>query len=498
MRKNREPGGIEPTGEQLADIAVWWRDLWDTADQIERRDGVVEHQTVGPDGKIILEKRQHTHAELFEYERKRLEKVEKEVRAGQTSHLRKTAIDILKDKGFSVSEEVINQLVPILARAERDAFEIQARRRNAQSTLELLERDKMEYVTKDLRLSQLLEEYFQSTRPRIQTREEWEMIFRRLIDVIGDKIAAKVSKGDIRKFVERVWQIPTRPSKSIRLLPVNDMIQEARRQRLKTVSTETVRKHVSAVRAVFEWALTNEIVTSNPAAKTSPKREVSGQKRRSFSNNDLNVIFNPSTYCNYSKNAADYWVPLVCLFSGARIEEIAQLHLDDVRYEENIPIIEIEPNSDAANAADAKRVKNQSSARVFPIHEYLVKGGLMDFVRERHTTGDTRLFSELDRNKIGRLAREVSRHFMRYIRSVGVSDPKKVFHSFRHTFKDACRDAGLYEDVHDQLTGHSNNSVGRSYGHDHSLSKLKTEIDKVCYTGMPELKWARYSITREN
>lgn len=35
---------------------------------------------------------------------------------------------------------------------------------------------------------------------------------------------------------------------------------------------------------------------------------------------------------------------------------------------------------------------------------------------------------------------------------------------FRHTFKTACRDAGIGEEVHDALTSHVGEGVGRSYG----------------------------------
>jgi integrase len=43
-------------------------------------------------------------------------------------------------------------------------------------------------------------------------------------------------------------------------------------------------------------------------------------------------------------------------------------------------------------------------------------------------------------------------------------DTTRVFHSFRHSFKDGLRAAAVGEDLNDALTGHSNASVGRSYG----------------------------------
>ena len=45
--------------------------------------------------------------------------------------------------------------------------------------------------------------------------------------------------------------------------------------------------------------------------------------------------------------------------------------------------------------------------------------------------------------------------FGRYLGPHAVDQRSKTFHSFRHTFKRACREAGLSEEVHHALTGHS-------------------------------------------
>jgi hypothetical protein len=45
-----------------------------------------------------------------------------------------------------------------------------------------------------------------------------------------------------------------------------------------------------------------------------------------------------------------------------------------------------------------------------------------------------------------------------------VENERKVFHSLRHTFKDALRAANVGEDLNDALCRQKNGSVGRSYG----------------------------------
>lgn len=64
----------------------------------------------------------------------------------------------------------------------------------------------------------------------------------------------------------------------------------------------------------------------------------------------------------------------------------------------------------------------------------------------------------------------------------GVTDRRKVYHSFRHGWKTAAR-AVMPEDHHDAITGHSNGSVGRSYG-SMPLRVLAESMAKVRYASL--------------
>jgi integrase len=73
-----------------------------------------------------------------------------------------------------------------------------------------------------------------------------------------------------------------------------------------------------------------------------------------------------------------------------------------------------------------------------------------------------------------------------YMREViGIKDENKVLYSLRHNFKDVCRQAGLPEDVHDQLTGHSNPKVSRTYGSRlFPIEPLHEGMQKITYKGL--------------
>ncbi len=90
------------------------------------------------------------------------------------------------------------------------------------------------------------------------------------------------------------------------------------------------------------------------------------------------------------------------------------------------------------------------------------------------------MFPDLKPDVHGTLTGNFSKWWGHHARRRGVTDRRKVFHSFRHGLKEACRVAGVSEEVHDALTGHSGGGVGRSYG-GVPLGVKAREIAKVRY-----------------
>ena len=141
-----------------------------------------------------------------------------------------------------------------------------------------------------------------------------------------------------------------------------------------------------------------------------------------------------------------------------------------------------------------RRLKTATAVRTVPIHPQLITLGWLQHVDAvRRRDGITAwLFPEISPQVRGPL-KAWTKWFSRYLRSVGITDDSKVFHSFRHTFKDALRAAGVREDLNDALAGQKNSSVGRSYG-----AKQKSGAkDIVRRFGMPRLKDAVYAVKYE-
>jgi integrase len=72
--------------------------------------------------------------------------------------------------------------------------------------------------------------------------------------------------------------------------------------------------------------------------------------------------------------------------------------------------------------------------------------------------------------------------FGSYKRSLGV-DPRMVFHSFRHTFKDKAR-GRVSEGVQRQIMGHSSADVADNYGSGFDLWQLVEEMRRYKVPGL--------------
>ena len=138
---------------------------------------------------------------------------------------------------------------------------------------------------------------------------------------------------------------------------------------------------------------------------------------------------------------------------------LPDLKVSDVAHEE---MIGAECLCIVPNAKAGRRLKNKHSARAVPIHRQLIEVGFLDFVKEQVQGEAGWLFPEVAPGTTG--ASSFSKWFGRYVDANGLTDPAKVFHSFRHNFTDALRLAAVSGDVSRALVGHSQEGVHGRYG----------------------------------
>lgn len=248
-----------------------------------------------------------------------------------------------------------------------------------------------------------------------------------------------------------------------------------------------IKNKLSRLRTLMQWAADNGYAATNVADGVTIKDATAAKhKRRSFDLAALNALFGGPLYAqrelpkdSRSGGEAAYWLPVLALFTGARREELAQLRPDDVvrltypdaEGEEQAAWFLNLTEEEDAEGGDTK-LKNAESERLVPVHSELERLGFLAFAAAAKQRNQQRLFPALKPNKYGKLADKWGQWFTVYRRSVGVTDKRLVFHSFRHTFTDYARHAGIDDGVQRQLVGHSSDDVHDDYGSGYSLHRL--------------------------
>ena len=259
---------------------------------------------------------------------------------------------------------------------------------------------------------------------------------RRLKAVVGDLTPAEIDKRKAVSFKD-------------------SLIQEG-------LAYATASKNLGLIKSMFEIARSNELIHENPFKEVKLIKPSRMEKARvSFTNDEIERIFSSPVFTKGFRpkggaGEAAAWLPLIAYMTGMRLEEIGQLTKDDIKRQDEIWFLNLD------HAPTKGRVlKNESSRRQIPIHSRLIELGLLDLV----SASNGRLFPDLSSAGARQLTASFSQWFGRYLRQVvGIADGRKTFHSFRHTFKDLCREAGISKDLHDRLTGHSSRDVGDGYG----------------------------------
>ncbi len=344
-------------------------------------------------------------------------------------------------------------------------------------------------------ISAALAGWRKSKAPSPATLREFTYAVARFVELHGDMPVSKITRKSVREFREALQQMPIRRSGSLQRATLPELVEWSRRHtEARKVSAATVNKLLGGVQAVTVWARDNGLIPDDvPWADpfSNMRLEEPEPEREPWEPAELRILFGSPVFTDGARpkaggGAAAFWLPLLGIFTGARLGELAPLTVDDVTADEATGIFVI---SIVEDAQAGKRLKNRGSRRIIPVHPELVRLGFVEFVKKARRDG-ARLFPQLTPGPRGGLGEAWSKWFGRYIRSLGITNKDRVFHSFRHGFKDALRAARVSEDINDALTGHAGgNSVARGYGakdmvRRFGLPGLADAVSKVTYPGL--------------
>ena len=308
-----------------------------------------------------------------------------------------------------------------------------------------------------------------------------EAIYRLAIRVIGDIPMAQITFEHVRNYKDTLCRLPANLNKNPRYR--NKSIDAVLALKPTPMAVNTINKNLSRLSSIFKWAVKHGYTDRNYAEgiqlKTSKRPD---EEREVYTKQDLEVIFKSEIYAeNKYKYPYHFWLPLLGLYTGARLNELCQLYLEDIQQRDGIWVFDINENS------RDKRLKSKAARRCIPIHPILIEAGLLTYVSQLKERQESRLFPEL-RNKRDGYGHAASKWYGRLRSSLGIRD--KDFHSFRHTIANNLREQGVsFEDIAD-IVGHSNESTTARYTKQLSPGAAKKVINKVNY-GI-DLKYIKY------
>lgn len=280
----------------------------------------------------------------------------------------------------------------------------------------------------------------------LNIQEEWRRNLQHFVDFVGHDDAGKLTREDVEN-----WR---------------DSLLTGQSKLGTTRKPSTVKgNYLSPLKSTLKWAVEEKRIPVNVAADVMVRIPRSAKRRdKDFTMAEAHAILKaslkePSPRLSPHYKLARRWIPWMCAYTGARVNEFSQLRKEDVKEVEGVWVINITP--EAGTVKDGK-------ARIVPIHAHLIEQGFLAMV-EAQPEGP--IFYDPSARKEGspknnRLFKKVGEKLGTWVRNeVRIVDPDiKPNHAWRHLFKTLCADAGIAERVADAIQGHAAKTVGQTYG----------------------------------
>jgi integrase len=291
---------------------------------------------------------------------------------------------------------------------------------------------------------------------------DWSKEFERYADEV--RLKEKTRKSWRKRVAELMAFVGSDDLRKLRADHVEDWKTELLESGLHP---NTVRNgYLAAAKALCAFLARKLPV--NPTAGVTVRRIIQPKTReKGFSLAEARTILRatlepPAGRMSPDQKAARRWVPWLCAYTGARVNEITQLRRKDVKLVESeggekVWVIEITPEAGTVKGGGARSV---------PLHPHLLEQGFLDFVRscDRPT-----LFYDNRRlrggSKTHPLYQKTGERLAAWVRGLGIDhievDPN---HGWRHRFKSVARSKSIEEATIDHLQGHTPATVGEGYG----------------------------------
>jgi integrase len=366
---------------------------------------------------------------------------------------------------------------------------------------------------KGTKTSAMLAQFYQAKVWSPSTAEQNKRMCGMFVELMNDPLMVELDRDLIARYRERLQALPAdlrnvkAKNKRLTLDQLIDLGDSSGLDKLPRVRAD---RYIAKIGEALAWATENQFININPAANQSPKAKKNKKAqddRQQFDDKTLALIFGQSWYQSGKGEKAstgkyfhfqpfNYWMPLLALFTGGRLNELAQLYLKDIRQTESgLWLIDFnlegEGKIDADSSIPQKQLKTVNSQRVIVMHSELVRMGLPEYVKALKGAGHVRLFPELNHDRLKGYGKYAGQWFNERLlgKKLGIErDGTRTFHSFRHTFITACDRLSMPDRLKNELSGHER-GIGqreKTYTKDRTAEEQAPFLSPLKFT-LPEV-----------
>lgn len=198
----------------------------------------------------------------------------------------------------------------------------------------------------------LIDKWTLGVQPEQNTISRTRMHARRLEEMAGVRTVEEVTRQHAIRFIEQLQQAGQTP--------------------------QNINMHLASLIKLLNYAVRLDLIKTNGASGLTVKTPSGEKARRSFDLPALKCIFSSPVYTAGHRpkgggGDTSYWIPLLALFTGGRLEELCQLHPDDAA---QVPYHEEGGEALAwviriTDEGEGQGLKNAGSRRRVPLHPEL-------------------------------------------------------------------------------------------------------------------------------
>lgn len=315
----------------------------------------------------------------------------------------------------------------------------------------------------------------ETLRGKESTERKYGLLFRVVEDVVGhDLPVAQITRAKCIDVLEFLKKLPPNAAKRFPRLTLHEAVAHAEAKGLPGLAPGSVASYMQGLNAILGWAEREGWGVRVHTKGLVPARKAK-VRRRGFRSDELEKLFGALGEFR-ADDPTMFWVPALALYTGARAGEICQLSAEDVVEVDGVWCLDLSEFDADGRRVETKRLKTTDSERFVPLHPHLLEVGLLPFVRKK---AGGRLFPDLTPGPKGSYSHNFSKRFGRFKKRVGFAEPALVFHSFRHGFRDACRDAGISDETGAALGGWAAGNQAAKYGNRGAVPRLYRAVEKI-------------------